>query len=783
MLRVNTKSLCLATVSAAALSIGVPGAGHAQSELPAVTVVAPQPKPARRATAPSRHAARTRTRSQRSVTAQRAVTQPSVADGSGRERGNGPVTGYLARQSETGTKTDTPIIETPQSISVVTRDQVAAQQAQSVAEALRYTPGVMPDIYGTTTNFDAFKIRGFSAPRFLDGLRLPIDPGTQFAMPRIEPYDLERLEVLKGPSSGLYGSTDPGGLLNMISKRPQATPHYEAEGTFGSFERFQGAFDIGGPIDRNGEFLYRIVGLARQSNTQTDYLQDNKLFIAPSLTWRPTTDTNFTLLAHYQKIDNKGLQQYQPGGATYLPNPYGHLPYSRYLGEPGLDGATLEQGAIGYAFDRRFTDYLRFSSNFRYTEVSNDTHGTRVEGDFGGTTTGVLPDFRSVPRTFNYVNSNASNIAADNHLQFDFATGPVAHKLLAGVDYFDLKGHSDYKFSVIAPIDGFAPVYGVTFVPQASALPSAILSDNSLTQTGIYLQDQVSLDRWRLTLTGRHDWASTVTANRGAFAPPSTVTQNDAATTGRVGLSYLFDSGVAPYINYSTSFVPSAGTGRSGAGFRPTTGEGKEVGIKFRPNGMNLMLTGALFDITQNNVLTPDPANVNFSVQTGQARVRGFELEARGNVTRELELIGGYTHLIPTVTRSNAGNVGLDLVNVARDVASLWAKYTWYDGPVAGLGVGAGVRHVGAAYVDALNVYRVPAYTVFDATVSYDLAYARPDLRGWKAQVNVINLTDHYYMASCLSSPAYCGPGTGRTVLGTLKYSWNADPAPPLITK
>lgn len=240
---------------------------------------------------------------------------------------------------------------------------------------------------------------------------------------------------------------------------------------------------------------------------------------------------------------------------------------------------------------------------------------------------------------------------------------------------------------------------------------------------------------------------------------------------------------MAPYVSYSTSFVPAAGVNATGAGFRPTTAEGKEIGVKFKPAGMNLMLTAALFEIVQNNVLTPDPTNINFSVQTGQARVRGVELEARGNITRELEIIGGYTHLVPTVTRSNAGNAGLDMVNVARDTAALWAKYTWYDGALAGFGLGAGVRYVGAAYVDTFNAFQVPSYTVVDASVSYDLGYARPDLKGWKAQINVTNLADRYYIASCLTTPAYCGPGQGRTVLGTLKYSWSPEPAPKLMTK
>jgi iron complex outermembrane receptor protein len=244
---------------------------------------------------------------------------------------------------------------------------------------LRYTPGVALQSYGANAFFDGYKVRGFDAPRYLDGLRLPQE-STQFAMPKIEPYGLERLEVLKGPSSGLYGQSDPGGLINMVSKRPTATPHYDFETTFGNFNYKQGAFDIGGPIDKNGEFLYRIVGLGRLADTQTDFVQDNKIFIAPSFTWRPTTDTSFTILSQYQKIDNNGYQQYVPGQVSFLPNPSGSIPYSRYIGEPSVDGYKLEQKMIGYAFEHRFDNNIQFRQNMRYTEASNDLKSVRSEG-------------------------------------------------------------------------------------------------------------------------------------------------------------------------------------------------------------------------------------------------------------------------------------------------------------------------------------------------------------------------------------------------------------------
>jgi len=735
-----------------------PGEAHAQSssELPTVTVTAPKQRAARRA--PVRRA---QPRPAPATPPQQVVSQPTGQGGAG-ERGLGPVTGYLAQQSVTGSKTDTPILEIPQSISVVTQDQIAAQGAQSVNDALEYTPGVSLQSFGSNTFFDLFKLRGFDVPRYLDGLRLPMD-NTTFAVPRIETYGLERLEVLKGPSSGLYGQSDPGGIVNMISKRPQATPHSSVEGTFGSFNRFQGAFDIGGPVDPKGEFLYRIVGLGRQSDTQTDFMKDNKLYIAPSLTWRPTADTSLTILSQYSKIDNKGYQQYVPGQVTFLPNPNGRVPYSRYLGEPGLDGFNLEQASIGYEFNHRFDNNLQFRQNFRFFDVSNNLAATRSEG--------MLSD-RLVARTYNYVRAHAQNYTLDNQLQADFRTGPLVHKVLAGFDYMNLKSSTDYRSAGISPIDAYAPVYGAA-VPSFNSLSPFILRDDKQSQAGLYLQDQIKLDRWTLSLTGRQDWVNTEFTSFAVFPPAGNYVRNDSAQTGRVGLNYLFDFGLAPYVSYGTSFTPNLGADQFGNTFKPTTGEGKEIGLKFKPNGMNLMITAALFEIDQENVLTADPSNPFFNVQTDAARVRGFEFEARGNVTREFEIVAGYSHMDPKVTRSTAGNVGKYLMNTALEQASLWGNYTWHNGPLAGFGIGAGMRYVGKSYGDAGNTFEVPSYTLFDASLTYDFAYMRPDLKGLKMQVTARNLADRYYVASCLTGLPYCAMGTGRTVLGTLKYSWN----------
>jgi iron complex outermembrane receptor protein len=730
------------------------------NQLPPVVVQSPA-QPVVRRPAPAR-AARPAVRP-RAQTARTTAPVTQAAPAQAGERGIGPVDGFVATQSVTATKMDTPILQTPQSISVVTQDQIQAQAAQSVSEALWYTPGITPLAFGANAFFDSFKLRGFDAPRYLDGLRLPND-STTFAIPKIEVYGLERLEVLKGPSSALYGQTEPGGLINMVSKRPMDRAHFEVLGTFGSYGRYQSAFDFGGPLDKKGEFLYRVVGLGRLSDTQTDFVQDNEIFIAPSFTWRPTANTTFTILSQYQKLNNKGYQQYIPAQVSFMANPNGFVPYSRYLGEPASDGYKLEQASIGYAFEHRFNNNLQFRQNIRYLEVTNDLASARTEGMLSSTL---------VARTYNYVKANASNLAVDNQLQADFATGILTHKVLAGLDHFNLRAGTDYRSGGIAPIDAYNPIYGAP-VPSFDSLAPFILRNDRQAQTGLYLQDQVQVDRWTFLFTGRRDWVTSDFDSWAFYPPAGHYNTTDTAPTWRVGVSYLFDNGVAPYATYATSFTPNLGADLAGKPFKPTTGEGGEFGIKYKPNGIDMMVTASVFDIIRKDILTTSPINPLFSVQTDAVRVRGFEFEAKGNLSRELEFVLGYSHIDPKVTESIAGYAGTYMTNTALDQASAWAKYTWRTGVLAGFGIGGGVRYVGKTYGNATNTLVVPSYTVLDATVSYDLGYARPYLKGWSTQLNVTNLADRYYVASCLTGTPYCSFGTGRTVLGTIKYSTNS---------
>lgn len=755
------KSLLLNGLSLFLLTFVGAGAAHAQtqtsSEPPAETAPAAQS-----GSAVSLPTIRVESRRRQRAPQPGPAVEAAPATGTG-ERGTGPVQGVVAKQSVTGTKTDTPILETPQSIAVVTRDQIASQGAQSMPQALRYTPGVIFETYGASSQSNDIKVRGFLAPRYLDGLRVPVDTVITFAQPRIDPWMLERIEVLKGPSSGLYGETSPGGLVNMVSKQPTTERQNQIELQTGSFNRKQAAFDFSGPANKEKTFLYRIVGLGRDTDTVIDYTYEQRGLIAPSFILLPTADTKFTFLSSFQRDKGDGQpQQYVPGYGSLLPNANGKIPYSRNLGEPAFDHWKINQDMVGYSFEHRFNSTFQFRQNLRWSSVSNDLTSLRSEVAF--------PNMTTTTRNAFAIQSAARNFAVDNQLQSDFRTGPLQHTLLVGLDY--QKQHSEAAFTggFGGTLNIFNPVYG-QFIPNVSTFFPITNQTSDQSQLGVYIQDQIKYDRWNLTLTGRRDHWQATTLNK---LDNTTTDQTNESTTGRVGLSYVFDSGLAPYVSYSTSFEPVTGLTRAGAGntvFQPTTGEGKEFGVKFQPLGFNALFTAAVFEIKKNNILTPGPDPL-FSIQAGQVTTRGFEFDARVSLTDRLDIIAGYTHLEPIVTSSTEGNVGKDLVNTPRDYASIWANYTFRDGKAAGFGMGAGVRYIGSSFMDAMNTVSVSGYTLVDAMASYDFSYLDPKLTGLKLQANVNNLFDTYYVPTCFTSLAYCALGAPRTVLLTLKYAW-----------
>ncbi|BAR99127.1 ferrichrome-iron receptor [Blastochloris viridis] len=712
-----------------------------------------------------------------------------AANGGGAGTGaRGPANGIVAERSISGTKTDAALIETPQSITVVTRQQMEAQGAKSVAEALRYEPGVVSETR-VGDRFDNVFIRGFGGfgananyLHFWDGLRLP--RGVSYAMPSIDPYLLERVEVLRGPASVLYGQNNLGGMVNLISKRPTEVPFREIMVGIGDPKLLQFGFDVGGPVDSDGKLLYRIIGLGRNADTDVNYTESERRLIAPSFTWRPNADTTLTLYASYDHDPNSFQQNWLPALGTLQANPNGQIPRSFFSGNPFYNGHDREQSAIGYEFEHSFNDVWTVRQNLRYIHVDSDFKALPATGFATGSTCGAGTTANlCLARTSTHYIESFDAAAVDTHAQAKFDTGPLRHTVLAGLDYQWSSADAVYGTGAATYINYLNPVYTPIVEP---ALTSR--TDQSRTQLGLYTQDQMRLENWAFLLGVRHDWAkadSQVTGAVSNHAEPS-----DQATTWRAGATYLFENGLAPYASYSTSFEPTLGTDYTGSPFVPTTGEQYEIGLKYEPHWFPGMVMVSLFDITQQNVLTSDSshrssiyplcsaAGIYCQMQLGEVNSRGVEVSTKMTPLQGLDVIAAYSYTDIRVAKSPVVTSGIPIegkvpIGVPDHTASLWVDYTLQAGPMRGLGFGGGVRYVGQSYGDAINsdAMVVPAYTLFDLGVHYDFAEMSPDLKGWKAAVNIANVADKQYVSACASA-TQCFYGSGRVVMGKLTYRW-----------
>lgn len=686
------------------------------------------------------------------------------------ENARGNVDGFVATQSATATKTGTSLKDTPQAVNVVTKDQIAAQGSATLTQALRYTPGVISQ-YGDDSRYDWFTIRGFRPSRYLDGLRLPFG-SRGYAQPRVEPFSLERAEVLKGPASVLYGQGDPGGLINMVSKRPSATALNEVEMQFGTDKRLQTAFDVGGGVGDDDSFLYRIVGVGRLTDTQYDYVREKKGYIAPSFTFKADEGTSLTFYGSYQHIDSPG-----GGGAPALPangtlytGIYPELPRGAFPGEPGYDHYKSDQASVGYEFEHQVDDTWTVRQNLRYSYIGTDTQ--RVQP--------YCPAACDPKAFYRYAwafPESARAVTVDNQAIGNFQTGDVAHTALFGLDYsYESSRYEESAlFPILTPFNGLDPVYGATPIARP---PIATRIDQDRSQIGLYAQDQMEWNNFVFSLAGRYDWANTDTRTRTSTAD-NQVDQKDGKFTWRAGLVYNFDNGLSPYAGYSTSFNPASGTDRLGNAFEPTTGEQFEVGVKYQPDGSNSFVTLSAYHLTQDNVLSPDttPGFTNYSVQTGQVRIRGVELEGKAEITDAFSVLASYAYTDSEITKANPNATGISnegnrFAFIPRHQASLWLDYTLQTSTVwDGLSLGGGARYTGQTFGDNANNFDVPSYTVFDAAVRYDFGKADPKLEGLKASLNVSNMFDRKYVSTCIAATG-CYWGEGRTVYATLKYSW-----------
>ncbi|MBR7653501.1 TonB-dependent siderophore receptor [Brucella oryzae] len=683
----------------------------------------------------------------------------------------GPDNSIVAKRTRTASKTNTSLLETPQAVSIVTRQQMNDQGADTVPQALRYTPGVLSEANGYDIRYDWIHIRGYNTygTIWMDNLALPGDPSS-YATPSVNPYALERIEVIKGPASVLYGRTMPGGLVNYVSKRPQATPHNEVVLGTSAFGGIQTSVDSTGPVTKDGDWQYRFVGQWRNMHTQIDQERDRALMFAPSLTWSPSTDTSLTVSGYYQRDRAIFNPRFYPAVGTLLPNSHGQIPRDLYLGDPEANEFNRDFYTLGYEFSHDFNETWSVRQNLRYSRSSQDMFLVLVNPAFA-----YQPDGHTLNRASGASDDTLTSFSVDTQAEARFDTGGFDHTVLFGLEY--LRATSDRNFgnatAGVPPIDYLNPVYGGVPIPYPAYTSSALQKQH---QVGVYMQDQIRYDHWVGTLGLRYDRSEISTFNRRAIPDKAFVENSEGQVSGRAGLTYLFDNGFAPYVSYSTTFTPLLGVDAFDEPYKAQRAGQFEVGVKYEPLGTNAMIAVSLFNLDIKNALTPylTTGIQTGYVQSGRQRVRGVEVEGKFELTREIELLGSYAYSDSEVLESNlAVERGREILRLPEHQASIWVKYSpmW----VPGLSVSAGVRGWSSYQTDSkyLDKLRIPGQTLVDLGAEFDFGQVKKDLDGMTLRVNATNLFDRKYVSHCLNDTGgSCNYGAGRAINASLKYSW-----------
>jgi iron complex outermembrane receptor protein len=671
----------------------------------------------------------------------------------------GPVAGYVTNRTMSGTKTDTPLLEIPQSISVINRNEMDIRAVNlNITEALRYVPGVVADQFGFSgQGFEYLSMRGFNVQttaNFRDNLNQAAT-GLYFGAFITDPYALERVEVLRGPTSVMFGRGDAGGIVNRVTKLPTAAPIREVELQYGSFGRKRIAGDFG-LANADGTLMFRLVTSALDTDTQVRFPNTNgdrgsirRFYIAPSLTWRPSDRTSITVFGDILNNDSGAVP-------FYLAAPDGR-PTGTLVADPGFTRYTTNQASFSYKLEHHFNETWTVRQNFRFQRQDGRFNDINPAGY------NTLSDPFLMDRSAFSTRERLDQTTLDTHVQAKLSTGPVQHIVLTGIDWNRTDASLNYfaSTSLTPSINVLNPVY---FQPIASPDFLAVDGRQKIDNVGFYIQDQVKYQNWILTLSGRHDRVSNTTTE---LIGQTTFMNKDSAYTGRAGLTYLFSNGIAPYFSYSQSFLPQPGLDRNNDGrpFDASRASQYEVGIKYQPVGSRSLFTVALFELTKTNVLTRDPSaplGSNSFVQTGEIRSRGAELEARTEIFRGMNAIGAFTYNDVKVTEST-DFVGKMPILVPNTSTSGWLDYDFNALNISwlkGFGIGGGVRYVGRVFNDEANTSTTRSFTLFDAVLRYDNG-------PWRFLINANNIFNEKYYSG--SGGGNFFRGTERMVIGTLK--------------
>lgn len=661
---------------------------------------------------------------------------------------------FAARRGSTGTKTDTPLIETPQSVSVILRERYEEQGAQTLRQTMNYSAGLVSAYFDSRV--DSITSRGGNPALLQDGVQMNFG---SYNTTRPDPYTLERVEVLRGPSSVLYGQGGIGGVVNLVSKRPMASKQREVQVQLGSKQRKQLSADINQVLDEQGHWSARVVAVARDSGTQVNHVADDRRVLAPSLTWSPNSATEVTLMALHQQDKSGSMIGFFPWQGTLLPSKFGRIDTSTFTGEPGWDAYNTKQTNIGYVASHRFGNGVSVRQAVRKSNSEVDyrsayTSFTAVLATGRPARPVFNADQRTINRDLIQQFNELDTLMADTQLEAKFATGAIGHTVLAGFDLQRVETRQARGTGYAAPLDVYAPVYGNYKAPAALAhLPTT-----NLHQKGIYLQDQIKFTpNWSVLLGWRHDSAENDI--EGAAARRT----DDKANTKRVGLLYLADAGWAPYVSYSESFLPLGGVDLNGKAFLPQRGKQWEAGVKWQPQNGDFNTTLAVYDLRDTNRKTSDPANPLNSIQIGEVQVQGLELESGGSVGRDWSWTAGYAYTDARVARSNGTDKGKRLSGIPEHNVSAWLTHRFDIAGQKGYSAGAGVRHMTSSW-DGLDALETPGITLLDAMLSWSSG-------PWRLALNVTNLADKVQITTCLAR-GDCFYGQRRSAALTARYAW-----------
>ncbi|RJF90611.1 TonB-dependent siderophore receptor [Sphingomonas cavernae] len=637
-----------------------------------------------------------------------------------------------------GTKTETPLIETPQPITIITEDVFRAQGAINISDTVRYAAGITANPYGRDTRVDGFVIRGINALQFRDGMR---DIFSYYASITADPYNFSRVEVVRGPASVLFGQGSIGGLVNLVSKTPVFETGGEAGITYGSYDRIEAFADVNAAL--SDKFAVRMVGRVRNADTYVDHVPDDRVFFAPSVRWQPTEDTDITLLGVYQEDDGGSTSQFLPIIGTLRDNPDNPEQLDRFLfvGKPGwdrYDGRLLQGGG---SISHRFSDAVQLNLKARYID-SDVTYFTHYTDSYTSPTNPYLdPTGRLIGLYSDGSYANLNVFTTDNNLQLKFNTGDqIEHLLLAGVDYSwnEVRKRGGFDYEVVDLYDIDRDALTIPTLDQYS-------TRESQKQLGFYLQDQIRLwDRVSVVLGVRRDRVDTAGG------------EVDKATTFRAGIIGEIGAGVSPFFSYTESFQPIAGATSDGSPFKPQRGVQYEAGVKWQPD-LNTLVTVTGFHIKESNRPVADPANPLGQIQSGELTTKGVEFEATRTLPDnfDVSVSYGYNKLVAK---------DADYFDyLPRHTASIWSTKTFEMGDEASLRLGAGVHYTGK------RTSIGPAWTNVTGDNTLVDALAEVLWRDWRFSINATNLFNDKFYASCLAR-GDCFMGAPRNVMGTVAY-------------